>query len=179
MSKVFNYKRRYNSLHNRLGDFSVNIYAYDGEGDTDWADDESGNLLPSMRRVCTLKADLSGLRNVLKVQKGPNDQDFWVIEFMIDVRFGGTTLKASMKWYEGVSIQISIQKVLIFGCVRHYCAMALSALYQTQSTRSRLPSIMRKWEARSNERFSFCIILFDTIDNVKQLTRGYVGNVLC
>lgn len=104
MSQVFNYKRRYDSLYNRLGDFSVNIYAYDGEGDTDWADDEAGNLSPDMRRVCTLKADLSGLQKVLKVQKGPNGQDFWVIEFMIDVRFGGTVLKASMMWHEGVSI---------------------------------------------------------------------------
>ena len=138
MSKVFNYKRRYDSLYNRLGDFSVNIYAYDGEGDTDWADDESGNLSPDMRRVCTLKADLSGLQNVLKVQTGPNGQDFWVIDFMIDVRFGGTALKASMMWHEGVSITYLHPSGADIWRVRHSCAMALSALYQTQSTRSRL-----------------------------------------
>lgn len=54
--------------------------------------------------------------------------------------------------------------------------MALSALYQTPSTSSHLPSIMRKWEVGSNERLSFCIILFDTIEGVKQLTHG-VGNI--
>jgi hypothetical protein len=116
LSKTFNYQRIYKTLDNGLGTFSVDIYAYDGEGDTDWGRDESGNLLPQMRRVCTLKADLSGLQRSLKVQKGPKGQDFWRVEHSINVHFGGTALKARLTWYEGVSNSIFIIKVLRFGC---------------------------------------------------------------
>ena len=103
LSKTFNYMRMYKTLDNGLGTFSLNIYAYDGQDDPDWALDESGNPLPNIRRVCTLKADLSGLRKFLTVQKGSNGQDFWTVSYSINVRFGGTALKARMTWYEGVS----------------------------------------------------------------------------
>ena len=104
LSKTFNYTRRYKTLDSGLGYFSMDIYAYDGEGDTLWGWDESGKLLPNFRRVCTLWADLSGLRSFLTVQKGPDGQDFWMVRYKIDVRLGGTALKAKMTWYEGVSI---------------------------------------------------------------------------
>ncbi len=104
LSKTFDYDRLYNTLDNSLGNFSLDIYAYDGEGDTDWARDESGNLLPNVRRVCTLTADLSGLRGSLTLQKGSGGQDFWKVGYRINVRFGGTALKAKVTWYEGVSI---------------------------------------------------------------------------
>jgi hypothetical protein len=63
-----------------------------------------GGLLPNMRRVCTLKADLSNLANSLKVQKGPRGQDFWRVEHSVAVLFGGTQLRARLQWYEGVSL---------------------------------------------------------------------------
>ena len=94
----------YKTLDNGLGTFSLNIYAFDGEGDPDWAQDETGKILPSIRRVCTLSADLSGLRRFLKVQKGSQGQDFWTVSYSVDVRFGGTAIKAKMTWNEGVSI---------------------------------------------------------------------------
>ena len=81
----------------------LDIYAYDGEGDTDWAEDESGNLLPQIRLVCTLKADLSGLQRLLRVEKGPNGQNFWRVKYNVNVYFGGTALRARLTWYEGVS----------------------------------------------------------------------------
>ena len=84
--------------------FSFNIYAYDGEGHTDWLCDESGNLLPNIRRVCTLKADLSGLWGFWKVQKTSEGQDFWEVSYKMKVLFGGTALKARVVWFEGVSI---------------------------------------------------------------------------
>ena len=107
LSKTFNYMRMYKTLDNGLGAFSLNIYAYDGPGNPNWALDESGNPTTNIRRVCTLKADLSGLRNFLKVQKGSNGQDFWTVNYSINVRFGGTALKARMTWYEGVSASYS------------------------------------------------------------------------
>jgi hypothetical protein len=42
LSKVFNYQRIYKTLDNGLGSFSVDIYAWEGEGHTDWGRDESG-----------------------------------------------------------------------------------------------------------------------------------------
>ena len=103
LSKTFSYARVLNSLDDRLGTFSMDIYAYDGEGDIDWARDESDDLLPNIRCVCTLKADLSGLRRFLTVRKGSQGQDFWTASYSVNVFFGGTALKARMTWFEGVS----------------------------------------------------------------------------
>ena len=103
LSKTFSYDSIYKTLDNSLGTFSVDVYAYDGEDDTYWVADESGNLLPHIRRVCTLRADMSGLQKFLKVQRGPEGQDFWEVQHRINVYFGGTALKARMTWYEGVS----------------------------------------------------------------------------
>ena len=104
LSQTFDYVGVRKTLDNRLGTCSIDIYAYDGEGDTDWVRDESGNLLPNIRRVCRLTADLSGLRGCLTLQKGPEGQDFWQLSYGVHVCFGGTALKARMTWYEGVSV---------------------------------------------------------------------------
>ena len=104
LSKTFSYVRRYKSLNSRLGTFSLDIHACDGEGNTDWGHNESGGMMPNIRRVCTLSADLSNLQKLLKVEKGSNGEEFWTVWFNINVRFGGTALKARMTWYEGVSI---------------------------------------------------------------------------
>ena len=107
LSKTFDYQRMYRTLDTNLGAYFVEIYAFDGEGDVDWLHDESGHLLPNFRRVCTLKADLSALPTFLKVENGPKGQRFWRVSYSINVRFGGTALKARMTWYEGVSYFIS------------------------------------------------------------------------
>ena len=106
LSQTHGLQRVYKTLEDALDQLpknSTQIYAYDGEGDTDWAEDESGNLLPQMRRVCTLKADLSGLQKFLKVEKGSHGQNFWKVMYSVNVYFGDTALKARMTWYEGVS----------------------------------------------------------------------------
>ena len=104
VSKTFSYQHAYKTPDRDLGTFTLDIHAYDGEGDTYWAWDESRNLLPNFRRICTLTADMSGLRSFLKVQKNPEGQEFWVVAFYVNVLFGGTALRARMTWYEGVSI---------------------------------------------------------------------------
>ena len=81
----------------------MSIYAYIGEGNPVWAKDESGNMLPNIRRVCMLKAAFSGLQEFMTVQKGPEGQDFWKVDHSINVQFGSTALKARMTWYEGVT----------------------------------------------------------------------------
>ena len=104
LSISFSYERMYKTLDNGIGTFSLDIYAYDGEGDIYWALDEFGYPSPNVRRVCTLAADFSGLQGFLKVQKGSKGQKFWKINYSVNVRFGGTAIKARLTWYEGVSI---------------------------------------------------------------------------
>ena len=104
LSKTIERYRVLNTLDNRLGTFSLKIYAYDGEGDIDWAFDESNNVLPIIRHACTLEADLSGLQGFLKVRKTSAGQEYWKVDYKVKVLFGGTTLKARMMWYEGVGI---------------------------------------------------------------------------
>ena len=106
MSETLGLERVHRTLEDALDHipmYSMDIYAYDGEGDTDWAEDESGNLLPHIRYVCTLKTDLSGLQKFLKVEKGLNGQNFCAVMCSVNVYFGGTALKARLTWYEGVS----------------------------------------------------------------------------
>ena len=105
LSKTFKYYRTaVNNLDEDLAIFILEIYAYDGEGDTDWAWDESDYLLPNFRLVCTLKADLSGLQKYLKAQKTSEGRDFWTVDYKVKVLLGGTALKARISWKEGVSI---------------------------------------------------------------------------
>ena len=104
LSKTFECYHTFKSLDEGLATFSMPIYAYDGEGDPDWAWDESGNLEPGVREVCKLKADLSSLQRFLKAKKSSDGQDFWRVDFKLKVLFGGTALKARLTWYEGVSI---------------------------------------------------------------------------
>ena len=105
LSESFEYCHVFRNVDEGLGgDFHVEIYAYDGEGDTYWVWDESNKLLPNIRHVCTLKADLSGLQRLFKVRKRSDGQDFWKISYKVKVLFGGTALKARLMWKEGVSV---------------------------------------------------------------------------
>ena len=104
LSKTFKCFREFKTLGSGLGTFAQDIFAYDAEGDIYWALDEQGSLLPTIRRVCTLKADLSGLQKFLKAQKTSDGRDVWKAFYTVNVFFGGTALKAKMTWYEGVSI---------------------------------------------------------------------------
>ena len=104
LSKIFDYECLYKNLDADLGTSSVKIYAYDGEDSPDWLQDESGYALPKFRHVCTLVADLSGIQKFLKVQLGPEGQNFYRVSYNINVRFGGTAIKAKITWNEGVSI---------------------------------------------------------------------------
>ena len=115
MSKTFEYDRTFKNLDEGLGTFSIPIYEYDGEGDPDWVWDESGDLLPNIRHVCTLTADLSGLTKILKAQRTSRGQIFWKVDYKVKIFFGGTALKARLTWYEGVSIHASIHLSLMFG----------------------------------------------------------------
>jgi len=169
LSKIFDYQCLYKTLDTDFGTYDVKIYAYDGEGDPDWLEDESGYLLPNFRHVCTIMADLSGLRSSLKVQKGREGQDFWRVSFNINVRFGGTAIKAKMTWNEGVSISHSIH-----GSADICFCLSGSPARRPCECHTKLSLLNHVWlpskgdeKLDPNERLPFCIILFDTIDVVK------------
>lgn len=102
-SLSFNYFSIYNKMPTDLGTFSQDVYAYDGDGDIVWGRDEKGALAKDVRTVCTLRADLSGLRSSLRSQRGRKGEEFYRVDFIISVMLGGTSLKARLIWNEGVS----------------------------------------------------------------------------
>jgi len=63
-------------------------------------------MKPRFREVCQLKADLSGLRRSLVAQLNPiTGVTYYTVSFTVAVLFGGTTLKANLRWYENVSVE--------------------------------------------------------------------------
>ena len=51
--------------------------------------------------MCSVQADLSGLRGLLVRTMGTSGY-YWTLEFDIGIRFGGTELEAFIEWKEGV-----------------------------------------------------------------------------
>jgi hypothetical protein len=64
----------------------------------------TGNILPGIRLLCTLKADLSGLAHLLRPQTGLNGKKYWRVPVQLVIDFGGTKLRARLKWEEDVSL---------------------------------------------------------------------------
>ena len=144
LSHSIEYYRVFKNVDEGLGNLDAEIYAYDGEGDTDWVWDESDNLLPNIRSVCKLVADLSGLRGFLKVERGSDGQEFWKVTFYVKIFFGGTALKARLAWYEGVSISHFHPHVTdIWLCLSGNPARRPCPRYSELG----LLSIIRGWEA--------------------------------
>jgi hypothetical protein len=54
-----------------------------------------------MRKICTVTADLPQLVPALEMKMGAHGR-FWIVNFEIVIRFGGTRLRAYMKWKDEV-----------------------------------------------------------------------------
>jgi len=65
------------------------------------------------RQVCTINADLSGLSGALTRGSGPNGI-YWSLHFMITLKFGGTELRASLKWQEKGITRRGIASIIPF-----------------------------------------------------------------
>lgn len=62
-------------------------------------------MKPRFREVCRLEADLSGLKRSLVAQRNPTTGiSYYTVDFTVAVLFGGTTLKARLRWFENVSV---------------------------------------------------------------------------
>jgi len=63
-------------------------------------------MKPRFREVCELEADLSGLQRSLVARLNPvTGVNYYTVKFTVAVLFGGTTLKANLRWYENVSVE--------------------------------------------------------------------------
>ena len=61
---------------------------------------------PRFQEVCQLEADLSGLQRSLVAQRNPiTGISYYTVRFTVAVFFGGTTLRANLRWYEDVSVE--------------------------------------------------------------------------
>lgn len=59
------------------------------------------DLNPGFMQICTVRADLSGLRGRLTKKLGLNGT-YWELSFTIGIRFGRTELEAFVEWDEEV-----------------------------------------------------------------------------
>lgn len=65
----------------------------------DWT--SLGSINPGFQEVCELSADLTALQGILTEQEGPSG-NYWVLKFVVGIRFGGTELEAFIEWEKDV-----------------------------------------------------------------------------
>ncbi|PVF93798.1 hypothetical protein CPB86DRAFT_876888 [Serendipita vermifera] len=104
LTKLYSYS--WKSFPDTNGVFSWGVYAWEGYGPALWFEDELGkhsialsrrNPLPKMRRICTVKAERKQLVSAFETKTGPQGK-YWSVTFQVVVKFGGTRLRAWMKW---------------------------------------------------------------------------------
>ncbi|KIM25124.1 hypothetical protein M408DRAFT_26524 [Serendipita vermifera MAFF 305830] len=87
------------TLRNSLTDFRSTIIVYDGDDIPRWITDIEGKLLPQMRHLCDLKADMSGLQGSLQPLHGSLGP-YYKVAITVAIRLGGTKLQARLQWEE-------------------------------------------------------------------------------
>lgn len=92
------YSNSYKTANPDLKSLSMDLYAYPGDDEPDWAWDENENLMPIFRKVCTISADLRGLEGALERKIGLRGSEYWELEVAVCMRFGGTELEAFLEW---------------------------------------------------------------------------------
>jgi hypothetical protein len=55
-----------------------------------------------MRRLCRISADLRDLVGSFKTKEGPQGH-YWQLDFDVVLKFGGTQLRANLRWKDTVS----------------------------------------------------------------------------
>ncbi|KAF8593960.1 hypothetical protein BDV93DRAFT_502306 [Ceratobasidium sp. AG-I] len=93
------FNRRYMSSCADLDFFSASLFAYSMDEKPSFARDQQGKLLDGFRKICTMTADLSGLRGGLQEIAAPG-KSYWSLKYDLCLRFGGVELGASIEWKE-------------------------------------------------------------------------------
>lgn len=95
---VVNYIRDHATYPSYLGTFEQALYVWEGLGHTYWCTNTSDELLPEMRQICSIQADLS---NVMPSQLYGPKGAYWRVEYKVVILFEGAKMKAHLEWNEG------------------------------------------------------------------------------
>ncbi|CAE6537624.1 unnamed protein product, partial [Rhizoctonia solani] len=94
------YHGLYNTPTPELSTFQVQLIAYTGDDQPEWVKDARGRRLKAFRKVCTISANLNNLRGALKAGVNPSGSKYWVLNYWVCIRFGGTELESYLEWKE-------------------------------------------------------------------------------
>lgn len=61
------------------------------------------SLSPGVRKVCSIRGDLSGMVESVEKNTNAEGKDYWRIHYSLVVSFGATALHAALHWEENVS----------------------------------------------------------------------------
>ncbi|CAE6466461.1 unnamed protein product [Rhizoctonia solani] len=89
------------SSYSDLETYTDEIWVYYGEPGTNpgWVHDKDGEINPGFEKLCTVTANLGGMRGALLPRTGV-DGRYEVLEFWLAIQAGGTELCARIEWVE-------------------------------------------------------------------------------
>jgi len=80
-------------------EFQTQIYSTGSANGYEFVLEDDGAVAAGFFKVCDISADLSSLRGALQRQEGCHGI-YWILEFTIGIRFGGTEMEAFIEWEE-------------------------------------------------------------------------------
>ncbi|EJD39201.1 hypothetical protein AURDEDRAFT_171789 [Auricularia subglabra TFB-10046 SS5] len=92
--------RLFDSKPTDLGKWSMDLYASSLAKPGPWVETVDGKLVDALHLVCTLTADLSGVRSGLRKLRTRAGESYWRVDFSVEIDFGGTSLSAAIVWEE-------------------------------------------------------------------------------
>lgn len=93
----FMYRRLWEILPSSSEKYSLPVYVCDHDLGHSWMRDESGDLLPGIRILCTIEAGFDVLMSAMRTARGPNGR-YWYMAFEIVISFRGTKIQGRMRW---------------------------------------------------------------------------------
>ncbi|KAH7088652.1 hypothetical protein BKA62DRAFT_163401 [Auriculariales sp. MPI-PUGE-AT-0066] len=105
LSVVSPFVQTYNERPKSLSQFEIDLMSSDSATPGTLCQTKNGILMPGMRRVCTLRADLSGMLGHIQVHRPKGKPPFWRFEFGVEMYFGQTSLCAAVVWKENGQVR--------------------------------------------------------------------------
>ncbi|KAF8602531.1 hypothetical protein BDV93DRAFT_545197 [Ceratobasidium sp. AG-I] len=93
------YRAEFGTNYPPIMNYRTKIYSTKTANRLDFVLDNRGSINPGFQEVCELSADLTALRGVLQEEEGIFGS-YWLLKFVIGIRFGGTELEAFIEWEE-------------------------------------------------------------------------------
>ncbi|PVF96872.1 hypothetical protein CPB86DRAFT_476873 [Serendipita vermifera] len=97
---------------NVLGKYTVPVFVCDQPLVPQWTHDTSGILMPNVRLLCNIEADMARMASALENRIARNGR-FWQLDFKVVITFQGATLQGKLVWMDEVHYQFS------YGCHCH------------------------------------------------------------